>query len=268
MRSKIEFNSFDHTKLHMIKDEAAEQQNIVILVHGLGEHLGRYEYVAKKLNEAGYTTYRYDLRGHGLSEGKRTYFKSYTDISDDLNAVFEFVKENNPGSKIFILGHSMGGHATACFGTRFPGKADGLILAGALTRQNNESTGPFPIPLPDDQYLENTFEEGICSDPEVKVAYINDPLVEKTISVGLLNRCWEGVQFLKKNAQEFRDPVLVLHGCCDGIVSEKDSRDFYGDISSEDKTLKIYAHLFHEILNEPCKDDIINEIEVWLDLHK
>lgn len=268
MRSEFNFYSFDNTKLNMVSDSVAKPKGIVIIIHGLCEHLGRYEYIANKLNEAGYSTYRYDHRGHGCSEGKRTFFSTYTEISDDLNAVVNFVKRENPDSKLFILGHSMGGHASACFGTRYPGKVNGIILTGALIRQNNAPDGSFPIRLPDDYYLENKFTEVICSDSEVRKKYLNDPLVEKKIAVGLLNRCWEGVQFLKENGKAFKDPVLVLHGCCDTIVSEKDSRDFFGDISSEDKTLKIYPCLFHEILNEPCKDKIIAEIVFWLDEHE
>lgn len=267
MKTELVFSSFDQTMLYMVKQNQVKPKGIVIIVHGLCEYSGRYDYVASKLFDAGYSVYRYDHRGHGRSAGKRTFFNSYLDISDDLNVVVDIVKEENPGKKIFIIGHSMGGHATACFGTRFPGKVDGLILAGALTRQSKDPAGAYPLNLPDDLYLENEFEEGICSDPEIGELYKNDPLVEKSISVGLLNRCWEGVQFLKKNAQDFTDPVLVLHGCCDGIISEQDSRDFYGEIASEDKTLKIYAYLFHEILNEPCKDEILKEVITWLNAH-
>lgn len=267
MRTEFSLQSFDHTRLYGIKDQVIDSKKIVIIVHGLCEHTGRYEHIAAGLNQAGYTTYRYNHRGHGTSEGKRTFFGSFTDISDDLNCVVDYVRKENPGLKLFLLGHSMGGHAVACFGTRFPGKVDGMILAGALTRQSNAAPGEFPIPLPEEHYFENGFEGAICSDPEVVEQYNKDPFVERRVSVGLLNRCWEGVQFLKENGQAFRDPVLVLHGCCDSIISEKDSREFFGDISSADKTLKIYAGLYHEILNEKCKDEILKEMITWLELH-
>lgn len=262
-----EFYSFDGTKLYMVKDEVEFPKAVAIIVHGLCEHLGRYDYLSNKLNEAGIMTYRFDHRGHGRSEGKRTFYSKYTEISDDVNAVVEMVKSENQGLKIFVIGHSMGGHASASFATRFPGKVNGIVLAGALTRGNNKSIGPFPIPAPDDEYVVNGFAEGVCSDPEIGRIYKNDPLVEKKISIGLLNRIAEGVEFLKEKAGDFSDPVFILHGACDGIVSEKDSRELYGDISSKDKTLKIYAKLFHEILNEPCKDEIIDEIVDWLQKH-
>jgi len=267
MRKQIDFTSFDGTKINMVQDTVDCPKGVIIIVHGLCEHLGRYEYLASKFNEAGYTTYRYDQRGHGHSGGNRIYFDKFTDMTDDLHAIYEFVKNENPKSKIFLVGHSMGGQTVICFGTRFPGLVNGIVTTGALTRQNNDSTGSFPIDLPADQYVENGFAEGVCSDPVVMNNYIHDELCDKKISVGLLNCCWDGVCFLKEHAADFTDPVLVLHGADDGIVSEKDSREFFGDISSKDKSLRIYAFLYHELLNEPCKDQIIKEIIEWIDSH-
>ncbi len=267
MEREIDFKSFDGTKLHFICDEVADTKAVVILVHGLCEYTGRYQYVTEQFCEKGYTVYRFDHRGHGKSEGKMTYFENHLEISDDLNEIVTYVLKENPGKKVFVVGHSMGGHAAAGFGTRFPGKVDGIVMLGAITRQNNSLTGEFPIELPDDVYLENEFSEGLCNDKEVLEAYMADPNVPKKISVGLLNRVWEGTLFLREYAEQFTDPVLVLHGARDGVVSEKDSRDFYGDIKSTDKTLKIYSRLCHELLNEPCKDEIIAEIIQWLDRH-
>lgn len=264
MGKEMDFHSFDGTKLYMVKDCVDHPKGVIVIVHGLCEHLGRYEYVTGKLNQEGYSVYRFDHRGHGKSDGKRVYYSSWTEISDDVNAVVELAREENPGTKLFVLGHSMGGYATTCFATRFPGKADGIILSGALTRYNTPCAGPLPIDAPEDTYLPNALGGGVCSDPAVVEAYGKDPLVEKEISVGLLNSIWQGVLWLKENAGQFTDPVLMLHGCCDGLVSNQDSRELYGDISSEDKGLIIYPWLFHEILNEPCKDEVIADILNWL----
>jgi lysophospholipase len=96
-------------------------------------------------------------------------------------------------------------------------------------------------------------------------AYQNDPLVGKQFSAGLLYSLAAGVEWNKQNANRFSDPVLVLHGSHDGLVSEKDSRDFFGEIASKDKSLIIYAHLFHEIFNEPSKDEVIGDAIAWLE---
>ncbi|WFR62043.1 alpha/beta hydrolase [Paenibacillus amylolyticus] len=81
----------------------------------------------------------------------------------------------------------------------------------------------------------------------------------------MFNSLGNGIAWLKENPKQFTDPVLVLHGANDGLVSEQDSRDFYGDIASTDKTLKIYAHLMHEIFNETTRDDVIEEAMTWIE---
>lgn len=265
MKTEKMISSFDGTKLYFRKDVPDAPKAVVVVVHGLCEHLGRYEHLTEKLNEAGFAVYRFDHRGHGRSEGKRVFYSNFNEIVDDVNEVVQLALSENPGIPVFVLGHSMGGYAVTLFGTKYPNKAKGLVLSGALTRYNTHLAGDLPIDAPADTYLPNELGDGVCSDPAVIQAYANDPLVEKQISVGLLNTLYDGVQWLKQNAKSFVDPVLILHGCCDGLVSEKDSRELFGDIASSDKTLKIYAHLFHEILNEPCRDEIIQEIVAWLE---
>ena len=186
-------------------------------------------------------------------------------MPDDLKTIMDLAKEENKKHRVFLIGHSMGGFTAAAFGTKYPEEAAGIVLSGALTRYNNEIFGPLPMDLPPDTYLDNELGEGVCSDPEVVKAYAEDPLVEKKISVGLINEFAPGIAWLKENAESFIDPVLVLHGNEDGLVAEKDSRDFYGEIGSKDKTLKIYAGLMHEIFNEPSKYKIYDEVIEWLE---
>ncbi len=270
MVKEMKLESFDGTKLYVRLDQWVRENSekaVIILIHGLCEHSGRYDYVTSRLTSAGYKVYRFDHRGHGKSEGSDTFYNSYEEIGNDVKSVFNRVKAHNPGKKVFIMGHSMGGHACASFGTRFPGSADGFVLLGAITRQTSAKEGEFPIKEKPSVYIDNSFEEGLCANDMVFEDYANDPLVKKKISIGLLNSVWEGTRFLKKNAKSFKEPVLVLHGCDDGIVSEKDSREFYGDIASKDKTLKIYPGLCHELLNERCRDLIIDDILCWLDAH-
>lgn len=263
--SETFFQSFDGTKLFVKKSMPDSYKAVIVVVHGLCEHLGRYDYLAKRLNECGFGIYRFDHRGHGKSEGPRVFFNNFNELIDDVNEIVELAKKENPFLPIFVIGHSMGGFAVTSFGTKYPGKVNGFVTSGALTRNNAQAGANLPKDLPVDFYFPNELSAGVCSDPVVVEAYSNDPLVEKQISAGLFFELFKGIDWLKENSHNFTDPVFVLHGCLDGIVSEKDSRDFFGDIASSDKSLKIYAHLFHEIFNEPCKDDIIKEVIAWLD---
>lgn len=256
--------SFDGTKLRFRKDIIDNPKAVLLICHGLCEHLNRYDYFTKSLNENEISVYRYDQRGHGKSEGKDVYFSTYTEMPDDANFFFEIAKKENPNIPIFVLGHSMDGETAALFATKYSGKANGIILSGALTRLNNNLFPSELLKADDDFYFENALGDGVCSDKDVVEKYVKDPLVRKMISAKLVKEVVKGVEYLKNNPTQFKEPVLILHGANDGLVSEKDSRDLFGEISSKDKGLIIYPNLFHEILNEPIKDRIINEIIIWI----
>ncbi|MDR6722587.1 lysophospholipase [Paenibacillus amylolyticus] len=259
--------SFDGTQLYFSKNVVRDAKAAVVIVHGLCEHAGRYDYVTEQLNKRGVSVYRFDHRGHGRSEGQRTFYSDFHHIIDDVNVIVEEALQGSGDTPLFVIGHSMGGFATSAFGTKYPGKVQGIVLSGALTRYNTEVAGELPLDLPLGTYFPNELGSGVCSDPEVVSAYNNDPLVEKQISVDLFNSLGYGVAWLKEHAKQFVDPVLVLHGANDGLVSEQDSRDFYGDIASTDKTLKIYANLMHEIFNEPSRDEVIEKVITWIEKH-
>lgn len=240
----------------------------VIIIHGLCEHQGRYEHVADSLLSAGYGVCRFDLRGHGRSEGMRGFYKNFYDMIADVDIIVDRVKKDAPDTPLFLLGHSMGGMIAAIYGTRYSEKIAGLVLAGARTRfSQSDRLEHLPLTEAEDKYLETRFEEDICTDKQVVKAYRGDPFVERKYTVGLRNSCWYGVQWLKENAQTLTRPVLILHGAEDHVVREEESREFFGEIGSKDKMLKIYPFLYHEILNEPCKEEILKEIKEWLDKH-
>lgn len=264
MTKEEKIRSFDGTELYLKRDIPDAPKAVAVIVHGLCEHQGRYDHLTERFCADGIAVYRFDHRGHGRSEGKRVYYSDFNEIVDDVHVVTELAKREQPGLPLFVVGHSMGGYAATLFATKYPGEAAGIILSGALTRYNTPCAGPLPVDAPADSYVPNALGSGVCSDPAVVEAYGRDPYVEKEISIGLLNSIWGGIQWLKANAACFTDPVIMLHGACDGLVSEKDSRELFGDIASSDKTLKIYAHLFHEIFNEPCKDEILDEVLAWI----
>jgi lysophospholipase len=264
MGKEFSVPSFDGTRLHGVIDSAERARAVIVIVHGLCEHLGRYEYLTGKLLREGYAVYRFDHRGHGKSEGKETFYADFNEIVDDVNVIVEKAKAENPGKKVFLIGHSMGGYAVALFGTKYPGKASGIVCSGALTRYNHKLLGELPIKESPDTYVPNGLGEGVCSDPAVIKAYVDDPLVSKRISIGLMNTIYYGVEYLKANAKRFVEPVLIMHGCDDGLVAERDSREFFGEIGSKDKGLIIFPFLMHEIFNEKSKDEVIAEAVGWL----
>ena len=161
------FSSFDGTELYMKCDAPENPKAAVVIVHGLCEHQGRYDYVAKQLINASYSVCRFDHRGHGRSKGKSVYYTDFNEIVDDVNEAVKIAEAENPKIPLFILGHSMGGYAAALFGTKYPGRVKGILLSGALTRYNLPIMGPLPIQGDPEQYFPNSLGEGVCSDPAV-----------------------------------------------------------------------------------------------------
>lgn len=255
--------SFDGTRLYLKKDVGASPKAIAVIVHGLCEHQGRYDYLTQNLAARGFGVYRFDHRGHGRSEGKRIYYRDFNDMLDDVNVIVELARQENPALPVFLIGHSMGGFAVTTYGMKYPGKVKGIVSSAGVTRMNTDLSAPPGMP-PED-YFDNALSGGICSDPAVVTAYNADPLVEKKISFGLTYALAAGVAWNKANSSRFVDPVLLLHGANDPLVSEKDSRQLFGDIASKDKSLRIYAHLLHEIFNEPSKDEVIGDAIGWLE---
>lgn len=255
--------SFDGTRLFLKTNVPAAPKAIIVIVHGLCEHLGRYAYITQKLTDRNFGVYRFDHRGHGKSEGKPIFYNDFNEMIDDVNVVVELAKTENSAVPVFLIGHSMGGFAVTTFGMKYPGTVNGIVASGAVTRFN--ATFPIPPNMPVDAYFPNELADGVCSDPAVVKAYKNDPLVAKQVSFGLFYCLFAGVDWNKQNSSKLVDSVLLLHGCNDGLVSEKDSRDLFGDIASADKTLKIYTFLFHEIFNEPSKDEVIGDVISWLE---
>ena len=260
------FNTFDGTELYIKSNLIENPKAAVLIVHGLCEHQGRYDYVTEKLNSVGFSVYRFDHRGHGRSKGKGVYYSDFNEIVDDVNEAFKIVEAEHLSVPKFILGHSMGGYATTLFTAKYPGRAKGIILSGALTRYTKQLMGPLPMQGDPETYFPNSLADGVCSDLAVVEAYQNDSYVRKEISVALCNSLGGGIAWLKENPDKFIDPVLIMHGADDGLVSEEDSRILFGEIASSDKGLLIFPKLYHEILNEPCKDDVIGHVIRWISL--
>lgn len=258
------FSSFDGTMLRLRVDEAEEARAVLVICHGLCEHLNRYDHVTEQIVDAGITVVRYDQRGHGKSEGKDAHFDDYNEMPDDANAIVEWSQKTYPNLPHFVFGHSMGGLTAALFATKYPNKVQGILLSGALTRYSKPLLGEWPLPFSADAVLPNELGEGVCSVPEVIEAYQADPMVRKTFTAGLINECYKGIEYLRENPHGFTYPVLIMHGANDGLVAEEDSRRLFAEIASTDKGLRIYENLCHEILNERPHRLIVEEMIRWM----
>ncbi len=259
------FSSFDGTRLYLNREIAEEAKAAAVIVHGLCEHQGRYDYFADLFHRAGISTYRFDHRGHGRSEGERTYYGDFNELLDDTHEVVKMAVRENPDIPVFLIGHSMGGFTVALYGVKYPDqKLRGIITSGALTYDIGGLITGVPKDLDVHTMLPNELGAGVCSVAEVVDWYGKDPYNTKTFTTGLCYAICDGLAWFEKQAGTFRYPVFMLHGEKDGLVSVEDTYRFFKEAVSEDKQMKIYGNLFHEIFNEYCRDEVIGDVLRWI----
>lgn len=249
-------------------------QGVVLITHGIAEHSSRYDHVAQSLVEGGYTTVGFDLRGHGKSSGKRNFIRSFQDYLNDLEAVLERVKNTYPDLPIFLLGHSMGGGIVALYTIERDPAVKGILLSGPSVKVNDDIS-PFLQKI--SSLISALFpklpvvkleSDDISKDPAVRESYDNDPLNYRgallaRTAAELLN----STKTITARCNAIDLPILIMHGGSDKLSEVSGSEMLYANVSSEDKTLKIYEGLYHEILNEPEQDEVKKDIISWLNAH-
>ncbi len=243
---------------------------VLALIHGLGEHGGRYEHLARFLNDQGFLVLALDLRGHGRSPGARGNIPGYDVILTDIGLFVSDTARLNQNLPIFLYGHSMGGGMVLNYCLKTQPQLAGIIVTGPLLRTAFDPPA-WKILLAKFMYrlwpaltLPNELDvTAISRDSQVVDAYINDPLVHNRLSVRL------GVEMLARgewalaHAHEFRLPLLVMHGDADRLTSWQAASEFAGKAGSQ-CTLKIWPGLYHEIHNEPEQSEVFAFLHDWL----
>lgn len=264
--------SFDFTNLYYIKDIPQKPKAIIVIVHGFGEHLGKYEYVKEKLNEYCYGVYRFDNRGHGKSEGERGHIDTFEDFAKDTDVFVEFVKSENPDIPIFMLGHSMGGFITALHGVMFKNRIDGQILSSAATIKPIQARGikgkflKLTNRILPKVHLKNPVIPDVSKDKNVITTYQVDELDLRSATLNLyVQFLINGIGWLRKNFKNYDYPCLILHGSDDKLIEKEAAIQFHSSISSKDRQIKIYDGLRHEMLKGKDKDIVLNDIHKWIE---
>jgi acylglycerol lipase len=251
-----------------------EPRAVLIIVHGLGEHSGRYGNVVDHLVPLGYALYAYDHLGHGKSEGAREFAERFEDLTETLDQYREMVRQAHPDKPLFLYGHSLGALIVPfSLLDRRDGLA-GAILSGPLARvPDNVSAmtvvlGRVLSRLLPKAGVVSVDPNGVSRDPAVVEAYVKDPLVfhDKT-SARLSAEMLRAMQRVTAEASKITLPVLLLQGSADFLVNPGDARFLHDAVGSADKTLKVYEGLYHEVHNEPERADVLQDVEAWLAAH-
>jgi alpha-beta hydrolase superfamily lysophospholipase len=252
---------------------AAAARGVVALVHGIGEHVGRYAHVAAALNQAGYAMLGYDLRGHGRSEGPRGFTPSYDVFLDDIDLLLGEARTRFPGKPLFLFGHSLGGNLVLFYGLRRKPQLAGVVASAPQLRLAfkppawKTTMGRLMFNVWPGFSMPSGLEQAALSrDPEVVRSYAADPLVHDRVSARLGIGLIDVGNWLLEHASEFSLPLLVYSGGADRLTSSVACGEFAGKVRG-DCTLKIWDGLYHETHNEPEKSDVIGLMVRWIQDH-
>ena len=253
------------------RDAGAPTRGCVLIVHGIGEHSGRYAHVAKALNEWGFDVVAFDQFGHGDSPGKRGTLTTSTRLLDDLAAVVDQVREGMPGGQpLILLGHSMGGALAARFVAENRRPVDGLVLsspalASGMKAWQRALAGVLEKIAPDFTIANGLPINAISRDPAEVAAYRADPLVHDRVS-GRLARFVDasGAPVLAA-ASTWQVPTLLLFSGSDRLVDAEGSRRFAALAPQDRVTAQEFPRHFHELFNDVERASVFDAVQRWLD---
>ena len=251
-----------------------EPKAILLVAHGIAEHSGRYMNIVNHFVPAGYAVYGIDHIGHGKSDGKRVCVERFQDYTKTLKKYFDMIRCWQPEEQIFLVGHSMGGLISAAYLLEHQDELAGAVLSGpGIKVPDNISNAVIfagkilSVVMPKAGIIQLD-AEGICRDPAVVDAYVNDPLVYTgKITARLSVEMLKTIQHVTGSAIKIRLPIMIVQGGSDKLVDPSGAQLLYDSVSSEDKTIKIYDGLYHEVFNEPEHGQVLDDVKVWLESH-
>ena len=268
---EFNWNTSGNVEIYGQAWECNAPKAVLCLVHGMGEHSGRYRHVAEYFNTLGYTVIAYDHRGHGKSGGKRGHCPTYELLLEGVKELFQQAGERYGNLPQFLYGHSMGGNVVLNFALRKKPRINGVISSGPWLKLAFEPpaiqvklgklvSGIFP------SFTQRTKLDAnlVSRDKQEVKAYQDDPLVHDYISSSMFLGCYDAGIWALENADKMEIPLLIFHGTDDQLTSHKASEEFAGKAKG-DITLKLWDGLFHECHNEPENAEVLTFIGDWME---
>lgn len=269
------FVAYDKTPIHYFLHPSAHPVGSILLVHGAGEHGGRYADIAQYLARNGFHAAALDLRGYGKSGGPRAYVKSFAQYSRDIDALLAKLRKDTGGLPAFLFGHSMGGlivSRAAASDLKTP--LAGLVLSSPcfdLAFKIPEALRVFgkitACVMPQYKHHTLVISETLTHDPERVESHRKDPLICNFITSGLFNQLDREMLQAATIAKKITTPVLVVQAGDDRVVSLDASRKFHENLPVADKKFVMYPGYFHEVINETHRKTVYDDILSWLKKH-
>jgi len=268
------FEGHDRSRLYyQLSLPEGPPRAVLVCVHGIGEHSGRYEFLTQGLVKAGFAVFAYDHRGHGRSDGARGHIHAWEDYRDDLRAALRQVASLLAGVPAFLYGHSMGSLVVLDYLMESPEEVRGAVISGAAIEPVGVGT-PRQIALAKllsrlwptfSIKLEKDFSKKLSQDPAVIQAFDEDPLVLHAVTARWGAESLKTVERVKNNPQAIRLPVLFIHGDNDPVNTVEGARRYFEQIASTEKRLVVYPDCLHEPHNELLRDRVVRDVTRWVE---
>lgn len=262
----------DKLFLQKWNNPSENEKGIVVITHGVAEHSDCHHSLAETLAHNGYTTYGWDLPGHGKSYGKRGYIKNFDEFSTALNLVLDNVHLKHRNANIFMFGHSLGGLITLYHALQYP-----EAPSCALCLSSPALGVAMEVPKIKDQAARilNTFAPKITipheinyydlsRDHELIETYFKDPLRHKKFSAPLYLGTLEAMATVLNKADQLQKPLFIQAAGVDRVTDTSATERFYQKLTTQNKALKIYNNSFHEIFNDLDKKEVIDDLMKYL----
>jgi alpha-beta hydrolase superfamily lysophospholipase len=260
---------FKKTNLFARHWPVSQAKAVVGIIHGFGEHSGRYTHVADFFTKNGFSVTTFDLPGHGKTTGKRGHVDNYDVLLDSVQTLLDFTRKQYPGLPVFLFGHSMGGNILANFLIRRQPAIQGAVLQASWLRV------PYELPkleiwlaktmrtiYPSLQVSSKLDVNAVSHDPAVVAAYKADALNHDKITPGWFFGAYEAQQFAINHAADITVPTLVMHGTADKLAGFGGSEELANN-GGPTLTFKPWAGLYHELHNEPEQNEVLQYTVDW-----
>ncbi|MGD1867283.1 MAG: alpha/beta hydrolase [Phormidesmis sp.] len=261
-------------------EKPAPIKGVLALVHGLGEHSGRYCEVVKGLTAAGYAVFGFDNQGHGKSEGQRGHINRWQDYRDNTQTFLQLVRRQEPTAPLFLMGHSLGGLIVLDYVLRNGQRPEfktlnlqRLVVSAPPIQPMDGTASSVRIAiarllsglLPRVSIKMGLCKQGLSRDQAVTEQTADDPLTHPYVTLRWGTETLSTLAWVKANIEKMTLPILLTHGEDDPIVAPAGTKQIYQQIQSSEKTLAIYPGSYHEPHNDLDADQVVADLVSWLD---
>ena len=248
-------------------------RGVVLILHGLGEHSGRYRHLVGALLRGGYTVYAHDHQGFGRSGGARCYVQGFHDYLSDITQVLSMARRRDPGLPCCLYGHSMGGLIGLLYLMEIPGAVDVSVIASPSLQSHKLSLVNRILKRmlellhrvqPGLTFRQRGSLDILSRDWEEVQLALKDSLGVPLRSARWVVEFFETMQEVNERASEIRMPILMMQGLADAVVVPSATQEFFARVGSEDKSLRLYEGYYHELHNDLGRERPIGAVLDWL----